>query len=94
MSYTAQIIEIASEMKTVAMRIAALGEEREAWTNRNLGKSFYIGGQSHKVFLQDGTVDPRLEGVQREAIRLHDAAIINAKGLLEGLCYKLVRAAK
>ena len=94
MSYTKQIIEIASEIKTVALRIEALEEEREAWTNRNRGRSFYIGGQSCKVFQQDGTVDPRLEGVQREAIRLHDAEIIKAKGLIEGLRYKLVLAAK
>ena len=94
MSYTEQIIEIASEMKTVAVRIEALKEERDAWTNRNRGKGFYIGGKQCKVFQQDGTVDPRLEGVQREVIKLHDAEIIKAKSLIEGLRYKLVLAAK
>ena len=94
MSYTEQIIEITSEIKTLAVRIADLEKERDAWTNRNRGKNFYIGGKSCKVFQQDGTVDPRLEGVQREAIRLHDAEIIKAKGLIEGLRYKLVRVAK
>ena len=94
MSYTKQIIEITSEIKTVALRIADLEDEREAWTDRKRGKSFYIGGKPCKVFQQDGTVDPRIEGVQREAISLHDAEIIKAKGLIEGLRYKLVRAAK
>ena len=94
MSYTAQIIKIASEIKTVAVRLAALEEEREAWTNRNRGKNFYIGRKPYKVFQQDGTVDPRLEGVQREVIKLHDAEIIKAKSLIEGLRYKLVLAAK
>ena len=94
MTYTEQIIKIASEIRTVAVRIADLEEEREAWTNRNRGKGFYIGGKSCKVFQQDGTVDPRIEGVQREAISLYDAEIIKAKGLIEGLRYKLVLAAK
>lgn len=77
----------------VAKQIATLEKGRQEWMKPRY-KTFYIGDTQYYVVREDGTVTPGLEGVQREAIKAHDNALILAKSRLEGLRYELAQLGK
>lgn len=93
MSYANQIEELAWQIGSEARALRELQKERASWLTPG-GKAFYVGNDSHYVVRKDGSVCPGLEGVQREAVKLHDERIIAANSRIEGLRFKLVNLAK
>ena len=93
--YTEKIIEISEEMAYFARRLEQLHDTRDLWVNPKRGGSFIVGGENRKVVHpDDGSIINGLEGVQREAVKLHDAEILIVESRIEGLRYKLVTIAK
>ena len=92
--YTEKIIDISQEMSYLARRLKQLHDGRDLWVNPKRSGSFSVGGVNRKVVQPDGTITPGLEGVQREAVKLHDAEILSVESQIEGLRYKLTTVAK
>ena len=93
MSYAKQIIEIASAIGEEAGVLASLEKERSEWISP--GRNWVsIGAKRYYVVGKDGTVTPGLEGIQREALKLHDDQIFKSRSRLEGLRFKLANLGK
>jgi hypothetical protein len=93
MSYFEKMADLADAIKRQVDLIRDLERERGEWL-KPAEKRVKIGSTSYCVVSKDGTVDPRLVGWQREAIKAHDEAIFLAKGRLEGLRYRLIELGK
>lgn len=93
MSYIEKVADLAAQIKNQADEILALKKERESWV-RPKSKAIHLGRIQHWVVRDDGTVTPGFEGIQREAIKMHDAAIFDATSRLEGLRYQLAKLGK
>jgi len=93
MSYSTQIAGVAEEIISVAKHLEGLEKSLADW-KRPKGITFFVSPSHHYVVREDGTVTPGLEGVQREAIALHESQIFKAKSRLEGLRWKLVQLGK
>ena len=93
MSYAKQIIDIASAIGEEAGVLASLEKERSEWV-RPERNYFSVGRTRYYVVRKDGTVTPGLEGIQREALKLHDDQIFKSRSRLEGLRFKLANLGK
>ena len=93
MSYAKQIIDIASAIGEEAGVLASLEKERSEWV-RPERNCFSVGRTRYYVVRKDGTVTPGLEGIQREALKLHDDQIFKSRSRLEGLRFKLANLGK
>ena len=93
MSYAKQIIDIARAIGEEAGVLASLEKERSEWVmpERN---TFSVGRTRYYVVRKNGTVTPGLEGIQREALKLHDDQIFKSRSRLEGLRFKLANLGK
>jgi len=93
MNYIKQVAELANYIQETASVITSLETERDNWLKPAF-KTFSVGGTQYHVIRKDGTVTPGLEGVQSEAIKLHDHMIFKNKSKLEGLRFKLAQLGK
>lgn len=93
MTYAERIAAIAKEIATEADRLAELEKSRSDWVTPQR-EWVAIGAGRHYVVGKDGKVAAGLEGMQREALKIHDSQIALSKGRIEGLRFKLVQAAK
>lgn len=93
MSYAKQIIDIASAIGEEAGVLASLEKERSEWI-RPERNCVAVGRTRYYVVRKDGTVTPGLEGIQREALKLHDEQIFKSRSRLEGLRFKLANLGK
>lgn len=88
-TYADSVAEIASKISAEAKTIRSLENCREEWT-RPEGAYVNIGGNAY-VVRKDGTVNPLLVGIQREALRALDDLLHHHRGRLEGLRFALVK---
>ena len=92
-SYYTEAIATAKRMNELADAILATKRARADWTQKNEGKSIFIGYHA-KVFREDGLVDPQLAGVQREILAAIDDRLHRLRGEFEGLRYKMSQIGK
>lgn len=93
MSYAKQIIDIAKAISEEAAVLASLEKERSEWIMP--GRNWIsVGAKRYNVVGNDGTVTPGFEGIQREALKLHDDHIFKSRSRLEGLRFKLANLGK
>ena len=93
MSYAKQIIDIAKAIREEADVLASLEKSRSKWLLPEC-EIFDFGSKRYYVVRKDGTVTPGLEGIQREALKLHDDQIFKSRSRLEGLRFKLANLGK
>lgn len=93
MSYAKKISDIASAIGEEAGVLASLEKERSEWV-RPERNWVSVGAKRHYVVQKDGTVTPGFEGIQREALKLHDDQIFKSRSRLEGLRFKLANLGK
>ncbi|CDN87372.1 hypothetical protein BN948_01794 [Hydrogenophaga intermedia] len=86
-TYAEQVSNLAKAIQEKADAIRNMEKARHDWT-RPEGISLYIGQHMH-VVRKDG-VNPRLAGVQREALSYIDSRLLTLRGELEGLRFRLV----
>lgn len=87
-TYAAKVVEITGLILEKAKAIRVMEQARYDWT-RPEGVSIHIG-QHHYAIRKDGTVNPTLEGVQREVLAVIDSRLQKLNSELEGLRFKLV----
>ena len=92
-TYAERVVEIAGKIKAKAAYIAELERTRAEWLQPDY-KTFQFGGNTYKVVLPDGKVNPDFEGIQREALALHDRQLLKANSELEGLRWRLLQLGK
>lgn len=93
MTYAERIATIAKEIAAEADRLAKLEKSRSEWVTP-LREWVTIGDSRHYIVGKDGKVAAGLEGMQREALKIHDSQIALSKSRIEGLRFKLVQVAK
>lgn len=93
MSYTAKIVALATVILEEAQRAVALEKDLADWKFPK-GRTHHVGGATHYVVREDGSVTPGFEGIQREAVALLERQIIKAHGRIEGLRFQLVKLGK
>lgn len=87
-TYAQRVLEVTKEIEVAAEMIRSLEKTRDDWT-RPEGITIQIG-YPFPVVRKDGTVQPLLAGVQREALRTIDDRLHHYRGQLEGLRFRLV----
>ena len=93
MTYAEQVVKLASEIAVEAERLAKLEKSRSEWVTP-LREWVTIGDSRHYVVGKDGKVAAGLEGMQREALKIHDSQIALSKSRIEGIRFRLVQVAK
>ena len=88
MSNLKAIAELADKIKAQIKEIASLEKERDRWQKPEQ-VTFDIGETRYWVVRKDGTTQPLLQGVQREAIKAHDEALFHANSRLQTLLWKM-----
>ena len=93
MTYAEKIAAIAKEIAAEADHLDRLGKGRSEWVTPQR-EWVAVGADRYYVVGKDGKVTAGLEGMQREALKIHDIQIARSKGRIEGLRFKLVQIAK
>lgn len=93
MTYVDKIEGLAARVLVVCGELKKVQAERKKWDDSS-PLYFYIGPTQHKVFMADGTVNPKLAGVRKAAIKVHDEEIVRLTSEIEGLRYHMAQLGK
>ena len=92
MSYHEEMDGIAKQMRGAVSDLRDLEKARDNWVVPEK-QGFWIGYNA-TVTRKDGTTNPALVGVKREAIKALDDLIFKKKSEIEGLRFKLIQLGK